>query len=125
MDIEEFIKRYLEYGIHVSGFSSEEVQEIVDTIGVSGSGYPYGNTSDRAALWYIYSQSFVSYLIRVYGVEKVVDLVRNGIDENSYEEYLGISFSTVKSEWLAYLEALEPVMTEQEMADAMMSIRVK
>ena len=47
-------------------------------------------------------------------MEKVTSLIRNGIDESSYQEYLVKSFAEVKSDWKNYYDKLELSYTLEE-----------
>lgn len=79
------------------------------------AGYSFGTTTFRQGLWYMYSQSFVTYLIREYGMEATVELIREGVDEDSYEVYPGKPFEEIKTEWLAYYEQLTPELSMEEL----------
>ena len=63
------------------------LEEIMDKIGAGEKEYPYKDVSKEANhLWYIYSESFVTWLINTYGMEKVMDLYNNGQSEEDYEK---------------------------------------
>lgn len=49
---------------------------------------------------YAFSYVYVEYLVKVYGNEKVVNLIRN----NDYEETFGKSAFDIYNEWVSYLE---------------------
>lgn len=94
--------------------TQEQLDTIWDNIGASG-GYTVGSGSTwQTSRWYSLSESFTTYLIEQYGMEKVTSLIRNGIDESSYQEYLGKSFAEVKSDWKNYYDKLELSYTLEE-----------
>lgn len=83
------------------------------TVGLA-QGYSYGNTP-TGSLWYVYSQCFVEYLVKTYGMEKTLNLIRLGEDEGAYRKYLGKSFEEVKADWYTWLDGLELSMTIEEL----------
>lgn len=94
--------------------TQEQLDTIWDNVGASG-GYTVGSGSTwQTSRWYSLSESFTTYLIEQYGMEKVTSLIRNGIDESSYQEYLGKSFAEVKSDWKDYYDTLELSYTLEE-----------
>lgn len=94
--------------------TQEQLDTIWDNIGASG-GYTVGSGSTwQTSRWYSLSESFTTYLIEQYGMEKVTSLIRNGIDESSYQEYFGKSFAEVKSDWKNYYDKLELSYTLEE-----------
>lgn len=97
--------------------SKEKLSEIKNHIGAAEGGCPYGISTRNGRLWYHYSETFVTYLIDTYGMEKTVALIREGTDEDSYETYFGESFEEVKSDWTAWFDALEPSMTVEEIVE--------
>ena len=98
--------------------SKEKMSEIKNHIGAAEGGCPYGISTRNGRLWYRYSETFVTYLIDTYGMEKTVALIREGTDEDSYETYFGESFEEVKSDWIAWFDALEPSITVEEIVEA-------
>lgn len=94
--------------------TQEQLDTIWDNVGASG-GYTVGSGSTwQTSRWYSLSESFTTYLIEQYGMEKVTSLIRNGIDESSYQEYFGKSFAEVKSDWKDYYDTLELSYTLEE-----------
>lgn len=73
------------------------LEEIMDKIGAGEKEYPYKDVSKEANhLWYIYSESFVTWLINTYGMEKVMDLYNNGQSEEDYEKLETGGYAAVK-----------------------------
>ena len=110
----EIIKLYMNMLQDKDIASTEKMSEIKNHIGAAEGGCPYGISTRNGRLWYRYSGTFVTYLIDTYGMEKTIDLIREGTDENSFEKYLGKSFEKVKNDWIAWFDALEPSMTVEE-----------
>lgn len=96
--------------------STDKLAEIQNYVGAAG-GYPYGITTLNGALWYRYSEVFVTYLIDTYGLDKTVALIREGTDESSYETYLGTTYEEIKQNWAAWFDALAPSMTLEEVTE--------
>lgn len=87
--------------------------EMLDSIG-RGEGYVYSEQTKDGRIWYECSQCFVEYLVKNYGMEKTVRLIREGKDESDYQTYLGIGYEELKKEWAAYLQNYEPAHTIEE-----------
>ena len=97
------------------------LEEIMDKIGAGEKEYPYKDMSKEANhLWYIYSESFVTWLINTYGMEKVMDLYNNGQSEEDYEKLETGGYAAVKEKWKTYLSeyeqqnSTEDILAEQE-----------
>lgn len=97
------------------------LEEIMDKIGAGEKEYPYKDVSKEANhLWYIYSESFVTWLINTYGMEKVMDLYNNGQSEEDYEKLETGGYAAVKEKWKTYLSeyeqqnSTEDILAEQE-----------
>lgn len=94
-------------------YDAEKGSEMLDFIGRAG-GYPYSLQTQDGTLWYESSQSFVEYLVKNYGMDKTMQLIREGKDEADYQTYLGISYEEVKKSWIAYVKNCEPQYTMEE-----------
>lgn len=94
-------------------YDAQKGSEMLDSIGRAG-GYTYSIQTQDGALWYECSQSFVEYMVKNYGIDKTMQLIREGKDETDYEKYLGISFEKLKDEWTAYVKNCEPQYTIDE-----------
>ena len=97
------------------------LEEIMDKIGAGEKEYPYKDVSKEANhLWYIYSESFVTWLINTYGMEKVMYLYNNGQSEEDYEKLETGGYAAVKEKWKTYLSeyeqqnSTEDILAEQE-----------
>lgn len=89
------------------------IEEFITHIGASETGYPYGE-GQKLAYYYLYSQSFVTYLIDNYGVDSVKELILKGDGTESYNTYLGIDYDTVKQEWVDYILSIQPSITFED-----------
>lgn len=87
--------------------------ELFSHIGSAETGYPYGE-GKKLSLFYLYSQSYVTYLIDEYGIDQVRDLTLNGSDLEAYQTYLNKDYDTIKSEWIEYILAIEPKLTVED-----------
>ena len=94
-------------------YDMEKGSEILDSIGRAG-GYPYSLQTQDGAMWYECSQSFVEYLVKNYGMDKTMQLIREGKDEADYQICLGISYEEVKEAWTAYVKNCKPQYTMEE-----------
>lgn len=94
-------------------YDTEKGSKMLDSIGRSG-GYPYSLQTQDGAMWYECSQSFVEYLVKNYGLDKTMQLIREGKGEEDYQTYLGISYEEVKEAWIAYVKNCEPQYTMEE-----------
>ncbi len=65
-------------------------------------------------IWYECSQSFVEYLVKNYGMEKTMQLIREGKDETDYQTYLGVSYGELKEAWITFVKNYEPEYTMEE-----------
>lgn len=92
---------------------AEKSEAMLDTIGRAG-GYPYSLQTQEGHLWYECSQSFVEYLVKNYGMEKTVQLIREGKDETDYQKYLGVRYEELKEGWTAFLKNYESSYTMEE-----------
>lgn len=94
-------------------YDAQKGSEMLDSIGRAG-GYTYSIQTQDGIFWYECSQSFVEYLVKNYGMDKTMQLIREGKDETDYQTYLGISFEELKDEWTAYVKNCEPQYTIDE-----------
>ena len=94
-------------------YDAEKSDEMLDSIGRAG-GYTYSVQTQDGAIWYECSQCFVEYLVNRYGMEKTMQLIREGKDESDYQTYLGIGYEELKSEWITYLRNYESMHTIEE-----------
>lgn len=94
-------------------YDTEKGSEMLDSIGRAG-GYPYSLQTQDGAMWYECSQSFVEYLVKNYGMDKTMQLIREGKDEADYQTYLGIRYEEVKEAWIAYVKNCKPQYTMEE-----------
>ena len=94
-------------------YDAKKSNEMLDSIGRAG-GYPYSVQTQDGTIWYECSQCFVEYLVNHYGMEKTIQLIREGKDESDYQTYLGIGYEELKNEWITYLRNYEPTYTIEE-----------
>lgn len=94
-------------------YDAGKSNEMLDSIG-RAEGYVYSAQTQDGRIWYECSQSFVEYLVSNYGMEKTVQLIREGKDESDYQTYLGISYQELKKEWADYVRNYEPMHTMEE-----------
>lgn len=118
-DLEEYLNSYIYITESFSELTEKDLLEVKQTIGTDLNGYPYGITTTESSMWYAYSQSFVTYLIRMFSTEKVVQLIQNGVDERSYETYLGKPFKEIKADWLAYYDESKTAISKEEIGQAL------
>lgn len=90
------------------GFNEEVRQEIMDSVGRAGQYYPYRDDSIKSPFWYVYSESFVTWLIRNYGMENFMHLYRDGSSEADYIWLDEGGFDAVKQKWYDYYNNYEP-----------------
>lgn len=108
MDPQVNKKIHIEDMVNTLELTEEEVNYVIDVVGDGTIHYGYFPTKDQLALFnYQYSQSFVTYLIDTYGQELVIDFMRNGTDNSSYETYLGNDLDTIRQEWLTYFDSID------------------
>ena len=91
----------------------EKSNEMLDAIGRAG-GYTYSIQTQDGFIWYECSQRLVEYLVKNYGMEKTMQLIREGKDETDYQTYLGISYGELKEAWIAFVKNYEPEYTMEE-----------
>ncbi len=121
-----YIRFFEEYDIDILDFFTYDVKltlekfydtkkqnEMLDSIGRAG-GYTYSIQTQDGFIWYECSQSFVEYLVKNYGMEKTMQLIREGKDETDYQTYLGISYGELKEAWIAFVKNYEPEYTMEE-----------
>lgn len=89
----------IQYGIEQNQVELTELDKVRDTIGKAGRSYPYAGSAFNSELWYYMSLSFVDYLIDIYSLSDVVELVREGATETDYKKYLGHSLEELKEDW--------------------------
>ncbi len=94
-------------------YDMEKSNEMLDAIGRAG-GYTYSIQTQDGMIWYECSQCFVEYLVSNYGMEKTMQLIREGKDESDYQTYLGTGFEELKNEWISYLREYESTYTMEE-----------
>lgn len=94
-------------------YDEDKSNEMLDSIG-RAEGYTYSTQTQDGRIWYECSQSFVEYLVRNYGMEQTVQLIREGKDESDYQTYFGISFEELKKEWTDYVRNYESMHTMEE-----------
>lgn len=96
--------------------AKEKIAQVAAKAGAVKDGYPYGQ-SVELNVWYTLSHSFVRYLIDEYGIEKVRDLILEGVDESSYAAYLGKPLSELRDEWMNYLLTMETPVTGEKLLE--------
>ncbi len=94
-------------------YDEDKKKEMLDSIG-RGEGYTYAIQTDDGIIWYSCSQCFVEYLVKNYGMEKTMRLIREGKTEDDYQSCLGISFDALKQDWVTDFWQYEPMYTEEE-----------
>ena len=100
-------KIYIENLISTWGLTEEEVNYVIEVVGDGTIHYDYFPNPELLALFnYQYSQAFVTYLVDTYGIEKVIDFIRNGTNNSAYETYLGKDLATLRQEWLTDFEGI-------------------
>ena len=93
-----------------------KIAGVAAKVGEVKGGYPYGQGVELN-VWYTLSHSFVRYLIDEYGMDKVRDLILEGVDESSYEAYLGKSLEQLREEWMEHLLTMECSVTEERLLE--------
>lgn len=121
-----FYSFFEEYGIDILDFYTYDVSltleslydaskrdEILDSIG-HGEEYSYAIETSDGQIWYECSRIFAEYLVKNYGIEKTLQLLREGKNERDYQTYLGVDYNTLKEEWTAFVKNYEPMHTIEE-----------
>ena len=96
--------------------AKEKIAGVASKVGEVNGGYPYGQ-SVELNVWYTLSHSFVRYLIDEYGMDTVKELILEGVDESSYETYLGKSLEQLREAWMEYLLTMECSVTEERLLE--------
>jgi len=113
--INDFLKNYCAYpGQNEFGTFEELKNSITTVIGTKDSNYPFGISGFRGLLWYAYSESFVTFLIEQYGLEKVADLVSNGTSIEDYKKLDSRGLKEIKEDWLKSYEAYTPQVSAED-----------
>lgn len=94
-------------------YDEDAKNKMLDASGRSG-GYTYSLQTDDAIVWYGCSQCFVEYLVKNYGMEKTMQLIREGKSEDDYQACLGVSFDALKQVWIDDFMQYEPEYTQEE-----------
>lgn len=94
-------------------YDTKKQNEMLDSVGRAG-GYPYSLQTQDGFLWYECSQSFVEFLVKNYGMEKTMQLIREGKDETDYQTYLGIGYEELKEAWIVFVKNYESKYTVEE-----------
>ena len=101
-------KKHINLMIEEANLSDEEIAYVTNVVGDGTITYGYFPNMTLLALFnYQYSQSFVTYLIDMYGTEKFVEFAISATSNDDYETYFGKNLDTLRNEWLIYFEQIE------------------
>lgn len=64
--------------------------------------------------FYVFAHSYTKYLVDTYGMNGVIELYDANGSEEAYHRITGKDISTIKSEWILFLEQQEPDMASEE-----------
>ena len=64
-------------------------------------------------LFYVMSQSFVTYLVETYGIENVMNVINSVNLQEGYYSYFGKRIEDVRDGWLAFLEEYHTISAQE------------
>ena len=79
-------------------------------VGLEGS-FAYGSSQER---FYILSDSFTTYLIDNYGVDKYMKLYESTNSPDDYQSIYGKSYDNIKADWRKLIENCPNTITQEE-----------